>query len=204
MSFSQLPINVFDVVVIAMLGLGIYKGRKYGMSEELLRLLKWLAIVFGCAFIYEPAGRMLGQYTTLLGRLSCYLLAYVGGAVLIVLLFAGIQRLLGGKLVGSDVFGRAEYYLGMGSGMVRLGCILLAALALLNARYFSPTEVRAMEQFQDEVYGSDFFPTLHTVQASVFDKSLTGPWIKRNLSFLFIKPTEPENKPFRQREAFIP
>ncbi|HNW06692.1 MAG TPA: CvpA family protein, partial [Verrucomicrobiota bacterium] len=141
MSFSQLPINVFDVVVIAMLGLGIYKGRKYGMSEELLRLLKWLAIVFGCAFIYEPAGRMLGQYTTLLGRLSCYVLAYVGCAVLIVLLFAGIQRLLGGKLVGSDVFGRAEYYLGMGSGMVRLGCILLAALALLNARYFSPTEV---------------------------------------------------------------
>jgi hypothetical protein len=131
-------------------------------------------------------------------------LAYVGGALLVVLLFAGIKRLLGGKLLGSDAFGRAEYYLGMGSGVVRLTCILLAALALLNARYFSPTEVRAMEQFQDEVYGSNFFPTLHTVQASVFDKSLTGPWIKRYLGFLFIKPTEPENKQLHQREVFIP
>jgi len=204
MSLNQLPINLFDAVVIAVLAVGIYEGRKHGMSEELLRLLKWLAIVFGCALMYEPAGRMLGQFTSLFGRLSCYLLAYVGGALLVVLLFAGIKRLLGGKLLGSDAFGRAEYYLGMGSGVVRLSCILLAALALLNARYFSPTEVRAMQQFQDEVYGSNFFPTLHTVQASVFDKSLTGPWIKRYLGFLFIKPTEPEDKRLHQREVFIP
>ncbi len=204
MSLNQLPINLFDAVLIIVLGIGLYEGRKHGMSEELLRLLKWLAIVFGCAVIYEPVGRMLGQFTSLFGRLSCYVLAYVGGAVLVVLLFAGIKRLLGGKLVGSDAFGRAEYYLGMGSGVVRLSCILLAALALLNARYFSPTEVRAMEQFQDEVYGSNFFPTLHTVQASVFDKSLTGPWIKRYLGFLFIKPTEPEDKRLHQREAFVP
>ena len=47
----------------------------------------------------------------------------------------------------------------MGSGLVRFSCMLLAALALLNARYFSPTEVRAMEKYQDDVYGSDFFPT---------------------------------------------
>ena len=204
MSLNQLPVNLFDVVLIVVLGIGLYEGRKHGMSEELLRVLKWLAIVFGCAVIYEPVGRMLVDFTSLFGRLSCYVLAYVGGAVLFVLLFAGIKRLLGGKLLGSDAFGRAEYYLGMGSGVVRLSCILLAALALLNARYFSPTEVRAMEQFQDEVYGSNFFPTLHTVQTSVFDKSLTGPWIKRYLGFLFIKPTEPENKQLHQREVFIP
>jgi len=204
MSLNQLPINLFDVVLIVVLGIGLYEGRKHGMSEELLRVLKWLAIVFGCAVIYEPVGRMLVDFTSLFGRLSCYVLAYVGGAVLFVLLFAGIKRLLGGKLLGSDAFGRAEYYLGMGSGVVRLSSILLAALALLNARYFSPTEVRAMEQFQDEVYGSNFFPTLHTVQTSVFDKSLTGPWIKRYLGFLFIKPTEPENKQLHQREVFIP
>ena len=69
MSLNQLPINLFDAVLIIVLGIGLYEGRKHGMSEELLRLLKWLAIVFGCAVIYEPVGRMLGQFTSLFGRL---------------------------------------------------------------------------------------------------------------------------------------
>lgn len=82
--------------------------------------------------------------------------------------------------------------------------MMLAALALLNARYFSPTEVKAMEKFQDDVYGSNFFPTLHTLQSTVFERSLTGPWIKEHLSFLLIKPTEPENKQIKQKEYTFP
>jgi hypothetical protein len=138
------------------------------------------------------------------GRLTCYLLAYVGGALLIILIFAGIKRSLGGKLLGSDIFGRSEYYLGMASGLVRGTCILLAGLALLNARYFSPMEVRANQKFQDDVYGSNFFPTLQSVQSTVFDKSLAGPWIKQNLGFLLIKPTEPDNSELHQKDAAFP
>ena len=204
MSLDQLPINLFDLVVIVVLFAGIARGRKHGMSEELLSLLQWLAVLFGCAALYQPGGLFVGGFTTMFGPLSCYLLAYVGGAVLMLLLFAGIKRALGGKLVGSDIFGRSEYYLGMGAGLVRFSCMLLAALALLNARYFSPIEVRAMEKFQDDVYGSNFFPTLHSVQATVFDKSLTGPWIKRNLGFLLITPTEPEKRELHQRDAVMP
>ncbi|HOX57313.1 MAG TPA: CvpA family protein [Candidatus Paceibacterota bacterium] len=204
MSIDQLPINFFDLVLIVVLMTGIYRGRKHGMSEELLSLLTWLGIVFGCAFLYQPGAQLIGEFTSLFGQLTCYLLAYVIGALLVVMLFIGIKRALGGKLLGSDVFGRAEYYLGMGSGLVRFSCILLAVLALLNARYFSPTEVRAMEKFQNDLYGSNFFPTLHTVQATVFDKSLTGPWIKENLGFLLIKPTEPEDRQLHQKEFVIP
>jgi uncharacterized membrane protein required for colicin V production len=203
-SLNQLPINLFDLVVLMVMTAGIYRGRKHGMSEELLSLLTWLAILFGCALVYQPGADLIGQFTNMFSRLSCYLLAYVAGAGLIFLLFLGVKRLLGGKLLGSDIFGRSEYYLGMGSGLVRFACMLLAALALLNARYFSPTEVRAMEKFQDDVYGSNFFPTLHSVQATVFDKSLTGPWIKENLGFLLIKPTEPEKKELHQKEYVFP
>ena len=121
-------------------------------------------------------------------------------AWLILLVFALIKRAFGGKLLGSDVFGRAEYYLGMGSGLVRFGCMLLVALALLNARYFSPTEVRAMEKYNDDVYGSDYFPSLHSVQEAVFEKSVTGPLIRQHLGFLLIKPTEPEKKEFHQKD----
>jgi uncharacterized membrane protein required for colicin V production len=204
MNLDQLPINLFDLVVIVVVIAGIARGRKHGMSEELLSLLKWLAILFGCAAIYEPAGLMVGAFTGMFDRLSCYLLAYISGALLVLLLFAGIKRALDGKLLGSDIFGRSEYYLGMVSGLVRSSCMLLAALALLNARHFSPLEVRAMEKFQDDVYGSNFFPTLHSLQATVFDKSLTGPWIKENLGFLLIKPTKPENREFHPKDVDIP
>ena len=204
MSLDQLPINLFDLVVIVVLAAGIFRGRKHGMSEELLSLVKWLAILFGCAALYQPGAELLAQFTGVFGRLACYLMAYIGAALLLFLLFAGIKRAFGGKLLGSDIFGRSEYYLGMGSGLVRFSCMLLAALALLNARYFSPTEVRAMEKFQDDVYGSNFFPTLHSVQTTVFDRSLTGPWIKENLGFLLIKPTEPEHKELHQKEFAFP
>jgi len=204
MSPDQLPINLFDLVLLVVLAAGIYRGRKHGMSEELLSLLTWLAILFGCALLYQPGAELIGQFTGMFSRLSCYLMAYVGGAGLIFLLFVGLKRLLGGKLLGSDLFGRSEYYLGMGSGLVRFSCILLAALALLNARSFTPTEVRAMEKFQDDVYGSNFFPTLHSVQTTVFDKSLTGPWIRENLGFLLIQPTEPEKKELHQKDYVFP
>jgi len=201
MNLDALPFNTFDVLLVVILGAGLYHGRKAGMSGELLSMAKWLAIVFACAVAYQPAGAYFAQSTEMFSTLSCYLMAYVGSALVIILIFAGISRSLGGKLLGSDLFGGAEYYLGMGSGMVRYACILLAGLALLNARFFPSSEVKAMERFQNDVYGSNFFPGLHSVQASVFERSLTGPFIKEYLSFFLIKPTEPEQKELHQKDA---
>ena len=203
-SLDHLPINFFDLTVVVVVTLGIHRGRKHGMSEELLNLLQWVVILFGCAVLYQPGGDLIGGFTNMFGRLACYLAAYICAAGVIWLLFVGLKRALNGKLLGSDFFGRAEYYLGMGSGMVRFACILLVGLALLHARYYTPTEVRAMQKFQDDVYGSNFFPTLQSVQTAVFDHSLTGPWIKANLGFLLIKPTEPEHKELHQKEFAFP
>ena len=89
----------------------------------------------------------------------------------------------------------------MGSGLVRFSCFVLVGLALLNARYYTPAEVKAEEKFQNDMYGSHYFPGLHSVQAVVFEKSLVGPWVKENLDFLLIKPTAPENKQLQRREV---
>jgi uncharacterized membrane protein required for colicin V production len=203
MGLDKLPINVFDCVVLATLVVGLMRGRKHGMSEELMGLVKWLAVVIGCALVYEPAGQWFANSSPF-SLLASFLMVYICGALLILSFFAVCKYRLGGKLIGSDIFGRAEYYLGMGSGVVRLSCMLLAFLALLNSRYFSPMEVRAMEAFQNDVYGSNFFPTLHSIQSVVFERSLLGPWIKENLAFLLIKPTAPDNKPFKQKEFQMP
>ena len=204
MSSNNFPINLFDLVLVAVLVVGVMRGRKHGMSEELLSLLQWLAILVACSFGYEPLGRLFAQTSHVLSLLTCYLLAYVAVGLAVLFVFLGIKRGLGGKLLGSDVFGQAEYPLGMGSGLVRVSCMLLAAMALLNARYYSPEEVRAERKFQDDVYGSNFFPTLQTLQSTVFERSLTGPWIKDHLSFLLIKPTQPEDKKIKQKEYTFP
>jgi uncharacterized membrane protein required for colicin V production len=201
MNLSQLPFNGFDVALVVILGLGVYYGRRKGMSGELLSMAKWLAIVFGCAAAYGPIGLFFAGNFSWFNTLSCYLMAYVGAALVIVLLFIGINRAMGGKLVGSDAFGGAEYYLGMGSGMIRCACMLLFGLALLNAQAFTAAEVKANQKYQDDMYGSNFFPTYHTFQSYVFEKSLTGPWIRENLNFVLIKPTQPEVKDYHQKEA---
>ena len=188
---DNLAINLFDLLLVGVLVGGMVHGRKQGMSGELLSLLKWLAILFGCAAIYQPVGRLVAQ-PGVFSLVSACLIVYLGAALLILLGFSLVQRRLGDKVVRSDLFGRGEYYLGMASGMVRFSCMLLVALAVLNARSFSPAEVRAREAFQNAAYGSEVFPTLHSVQVAVFEKSLAGPWIKQDLGFLLINPTEAE------------
>jgi hypothetical protein len=204
MSLTNLPIRLFDVLLVAVLAAGLWSGRQRGMSVELLDLAKWLAVLFGSAAVYEALGRELAGCTRVFGLLSCYLLAYLGAALVIFSLFTLLKRAVGGKLLGSDIFGHGEYYLGMVSGMVRYSCALLAALALLNARSFNQLDVRAMRQFQKEQFGTDLFPTLHSVQASVFEKSCAGPWIRRDLGFLLIKPTEPDRREYHQPEVRPP
>lgn len=199
----KLPINGFDMVLLVVVALGVLRGRKRGMSEELLGMVEWMLVVVACALLYEQAGQFLAGLTRF-SLLSSFVLAYIIIALMVVGVFALVKRALGGKLLGSDIFGRAEYYLGMGSGLVKFACILLCGLALLNARYFSAKEIKDMHDFQNEVYGSNFFPTLQSTQATVFQDSLTGPWIKTHLAVLLIKPTPPEGKEYHQQEYALP
>lgn len=183
------PINLFDFLLVAVLAGGLLYGRKHGISVELFRATKWLALLLGCAAVYQPAGILVAQAAGL-SLLTAYLLAYLGTALLILLLFSMIQRRFAPKLVGTDAFGRSEYYLGMLSGVVQFGCMLLMGLALLNARSFTPADLKALDQYQEAAYGSSVFPNLHSFQAAVFERSLFGPWIREELSFLLIAPTE--------------
>lgn len=206
MNSNGLPFNWFDVAVLAVLGFGLFRGRKRGMSEELNSVLMWLSIVICCAFLYLPLGTVIAGSGSgnVFSELSSYLMAYVAAGLLIAAIFALMKKSMGSKLVSSETFGRSEYYLGMVAGMVRFGCILIVGLALLNARAYSQKEIKADVKYQNDVYGSTFFPKLYTVQSQVFEKSLMGPWIKENLGPLLIKPTPPVQKQLRQKEVALP
>ena len=90
MNLDKLPFNAFDLVLVAVLVAGVLYGRKHGMSEELLNLIKWLTILFACATLYEPVADLFGQFTSQFSRLTCFLLAYAAVALVILVVFAGL------------------------------------------------------------------------------------------------------------------
>lgn len=208
MNIANLPINWFDMLVLILLLVGMRVGRKHGMSQEMMLMLNWLALVLICGIAYEPLGLWLAT-TAGIGKLLAYVLAYVLTAALVALVFVFLKRVIGEKLTGSDTFGKAEYYLAMPAGMVRFACIILAFLALLNARLYQSYEVKAMAKFQEDNYGSQFFPTIQSVQSEVLEKSFIGSQAKKYLSFLLIKPTAPAapgaaNQQVKRKEFSLP
>ena len=193
----NMPFNWFDIAILLVLFLGLRSGRKHGMSEEIILVIKWLAIILVGGLGYAVVGDVISE-NSVFSHLSSYLMAYAVIALGITVTFLVIKKMANGKLVGSDVFGSGEYYLGMIAGVVRYTCILIFGLALLNAPLYTKQQIDADLKFQNDVYGSNFFPKLYTVQQDIFEKSFIGPHIHNELGFLLIKSTPREIKQLRK------
>lgn len=182
-----------DFLVLALLLVGLVRGRQRGMTQEFFDLLKWPFIIVVAGKLYEPGGRLLAQFA-LFNLLPSYLFAYAVVALVVFSSFAFIRRQVGDKLTGSDVFGRGEYYLGMMAGTIRYGCVILVGMACLNARHYSPAEVQASAKYQQDNFGSSFFFSLPDMQREVFTASLSGRAAQEHLRAVFIRPTAPGEK----------
>ena len=187
---KSFTISWVDMLVVVLLLVGIWRGKKRGMSEELLDIIKWALIVVVAGFLYEPSGRWLATFNVF-SLFACYLCAYLFIALAIYLSVAFVRQKIGAKLVGSDVFGCAEYYLGMAGGCFRYACIILVCMAFLNARYYSPEEKQAKIKYHEDNFGTQMFPTLPALQDSVFDRSLAGRTTHDYLHIMLIRPTAP-------------
>ena len=200
---GTMPFNWFDIFVVAFLTVGAFRGRKRGMSQEIIPVIKWITLAAVCGLFYLPLATEIAR-GTVISLLAASFTAYLGLALVIAVIFAVVSRQLGGKIVGSDAFGGAEYYLGIFSGITRFACMLIFGLALLNARLYSSVEIAEHNKYVKQNFDNDFFPALFQIQANVFQQSLSGPAIHKNLDFLLIKPTVPETKPLRRKEVDIP
>jgi len=204
---KSLNLSVFDLFFLAFLAIGILRGRKRGISEELLDVIQWIGVIIGAALAYPGIGGALVTYAKFPSLLAD-LVGYIIAAVAIVFLFKNLKRGVGEKLVQGDVFGRFEFYLGMLAGFVRFFCIGLFVLALLHAKYSTPQERERIAKLQRDNFGSISFPTFDEMQYSVFYKSASGNLIRTNLSMLLIKPVPPTsdrspNNIARRREAEV-
>ncbi len=191
---TNLPFNYVDVLVLVLLIVGIFRGRKRGMSEELLTFVQWLVIVFVGCEIYQPGGQFLSEFAPF-SMMTCYVMVYLTFAILIKILFTQIKRALGEKVVGSNFFGEGEYYLGMLAGMIRFSCVILMVMAVINARLITPQERAATAQMQSKNFEGISFPTFGSIQQSVLYDSFTGKHVKEYLDFVLIRSTVPVNVP---------
>ncbi len=203
MNLDHSPVNWFDLLVVIMILLGITRGRKHGMSEEMMITMQWLAIIFAGAYLYKPLGQALSESSPM-SHLFCYIATYLTLAAAIKVAFVLFKKAIGGKLIGSNVFGSAEYYLGMVAGAVRFLCILIFSMSLLNAPYYSSQALAASKAYDVDVYGKQYFPTVSSVQEQVFKESLLGTQFKEHVPFLLITPTAPEKKDVKRRKEDLP
>ena len=189
MNVDTLNVSWIDMLVLLLLCVGLWRGRKRGMSEELLDVIKWALTVLLAGLLYEPVARFILELTSIFSPLACSIVTYLTLVVIIAIAFSFIKTGAGSKLVGSDAFGSAEYYLGMMAGIFRYACIILVGMSFLNARQYTPDELRNSKKFQEDNFGSTFFITLPDLQTEVFTRSLSGRFAREYLSIVLIRPS---------------
>jgi uncharacterized membrane protein required for colicin V production len=182
-----MPLNWVDLLTAIVLFVGILRGRKRGLSEELLDTLQWIAIVLAGALCYESLAQLL-SHPSLVSPALLNLSAYILIALTIKLVVTFMKRRVGEKVVGSDLFGRFEYYLGMIAGTIRWGCMYLFFLSILHAPFYSREMLSDTDQKQEKNFGSIRFPTLGAIQHTFFKESATGWAAEHYLEPLLLKP----------------
>jgi uncharacterized membrane protein required for colicin V production len=106
-NMDSLPIGWFDLIAVALLVTGALRGRKHGMSEEFIPMLRWLAVVAIAGLLYKPIGEFIDSQT-LLSKLSSYISAYLGCVLLVLITSAVIKKAMGGKPISAERFGKRE------------------------------------------------------------------------------------------------
>ena len=213
--WHRLAFNWFDLLLVAVLAFGLWRGRKRGMTREVLPSSQWVALVLVAGLGYAHLAALLTQSGISKGLLTfmksflessatehgtAFAFGYLLLALGVSIVFVFIQRAFKAKLEGSNTFGGSEYYLGMGAGAIRYACMLIFFLAILNAPVYSPAEIAAKsaydkKEFGGGLYNGNYFPHVYEVQEAVFKKSLTGPFLKSGLMILLVNSGAGETKP---------
>ncbi len=196
--FRNLSFNYVDVIVLIWLIVGLLRGRKQGMTQELLPVFYWVATFFLAGYLNQPLGGFIRGYTG--GAFNVqwsFLIGYALIAFTLALCFALLKHLLGDKLTGSDLFGRWEYYLGMLAGLVRFAAMLLVLLAFMHSRIVTRAELDDINA-QMKKNLEDIHPPRYiygSIEQAVFYQSFSGKFVQENLSDFLIPTVTPSERP---------
>jgi uncharacterized membrane protein required for colicin V production len=198
MKLGNIGVYWVDFVVVGLLAVGIFRGQRRGMSDELLDIVKWFLILIVGALTYDCAGRWLAQQLSF-SLLYSYLMAYIFVGGLIYALFLVLRQHVNDKLLKSDLFGQGEYYLGMMAGGFRYACVILICMACIHARQYTLKEIAEQEIYIQKTYeGLDpSLVSLIKLQRAVFASSITGNFVKKYLHVVLIRGTTEDERSAR-------
>jgi uncharacterized membrane protein required for colicin V production len=200
MNLESAPWGWVDFVTAVVLFVGILRGRKRGLSGELLDMLQWIAIAVVAGFYYRVVVRYISG-AALMSQGFYNVCSYLVIVLSISALFAFFKRRLGEKIVGADLFGRGEYYLGMMAGMVRFACIYFVLVSILHAPYYSEQMLADDAKSQQKNFGDIRFPTLGSIQHAFFKESGTGWAADKYLDRMMIQPVESRTQSLRDENS---
>ena len=184
---TEFRLNMFDAVLVGVVGYGIWRGKQEGFSGEHMGLLQW-------SLISLPGGNMAGALGAVFEGLfstSLYwgqILGFVLWAAMVVGGFSFLASKGKFELGDGDTFGRFEYPLGILGGAIKNFCILLAVISLLNGRYYTAEQIAASRAAQVKEFGSALIPTPPLLSQNVFQSSFFGPKIKKYMSWAMLTP----------------
>lgn len=193
--------NWFDVALVLVLGFGFWRGRKHGMTKELIPVSFWLTVVIVAGLFHQILGDWLNQSGVIRSvfrskfneNTAAYITSYLLITTTILIIFSFVKKFTKRGMEGSNFFGGSEYYFGMISGIVRYACIVLFFLALINAPFYSQNEIAENQAYNNRWYGGgmkefkgDFIPSMDEFQFSIFNASLLGPFIHEWFSAVLI------------------
>jgi uncharacterized membrane protein required for colicin V production len=197
---TSFHLNWFDLVVVVWLIVGIFRGRKHGMSQELLPLVQWIAIIVVTSLANPPLARLMVRYTGLT-LLPCAIFCYVFVACAVYGLLGKLKKKLDDTFQEGDYFGGGEYYLGMTSGIIRFACVLIALLAMMNSRIITKAEREATLKMQKANFEDVRFPTYGEVQNTILLESATGNFVRAYLAQFLITPVNVNDAPTPKKFA---
>lgn len=178
--------NTYDFLFLALIIVGVCAS-KQGLPMELLPLGRWLGIVLLGAFVYLP----LAGFIVRMGKMSfggAAVLAYLILAGIAVAVFIALKTNLQRPLESARFFGKGDHVLGMAAGGVKMLCVVIAVMALLNARHVDEAQMAANAKMQEQNFGTINFDTFGTIQKGVVHESFLGGATARYAPFLLIQP----------------
>ena len=199
--WQNFELSWFDMILAGLLAFSIWRGRRRGLTKELLPFIQWTTILLAATFghiplagIYEQQGLITSVFGhTYTVHTAALLSAYLSIFFVVLLFFLIIRRPVHRKLEGSNIFGSLEYYGGTVAGLLRYISMVLIALALLNAPIYSEKEIAADKAYRNKTYGGglsgysgDFIPTIYEIQDNIFKHSYSGSLIKNYMSIMLI------------------
>jgi hypothetical protein len=172
-----LSTHALDIVVLITALLGMRIGHRRGVTQELMRLLMWLVLIYTPPWVCRQLDSQVVQYTGISMLWSRFVL-YGGTAALAFILVTMAKNALQDRITSMNLFGKLEYPLGSLAGVLRYFCIIVMVLALIHARAATDAE-RAQGGAWSQV------------QDNVFEKSWSGQFVEKYLDTLLIPATIP-------------